>query len=166
MSTATRTFSGLLGTKFGMTQFWGEGNKLVPVTVIQVTPNVVTQIRTLEKDGYEAVQIAAGAIERPLVFPGNDRPGVMLADAARTYAVRYRAAPGQRAVIATTSDTAYRAALDLQACGVEVALVADARPTADGPLPAAARAARASLSHGGGHGAVREVCDLLLAHGR
>ncbi len=87
------------------------------------------------------VVIAAGAIERPLVFPGNDRPGVMLADAARTYAVRYRAAPGQRAVIATTSDTAYRAALDLQACGVEVALVADARPTADGPLPAAARAA-------------------------
>lgn len=87
------------------------------------------------------VVIAAGAIERPLVFPGNDRPGVMLADAARTYAVRYRAAPGARAVIATTSDTAYRAALDLQACGVEVALVADARPTADGPLPAAARAA-------------------------
>ena len=87
------------------------------------------------------VVIAAGAIERPLVFPGNDRPGVMLADAARTYAVRYRAAPGQRAVIATTSDTAYRAALDLQACGVEVALIADARPTADGPLPAAARAA-------------------------
>ena len=87
------------------------------------------------------VVIAAGAIERPLVFPGNDRPGVMLADAARTYAVRYRAAPGQRAVIATTSDTAYRAALDLQACGVEVALIADARPAADGPLPAAARAA-------------------------
>jgi large subunit ribosomal protein L3 len=63
MSTATRTFSGLLGTKLGMTQVWGEGNKLVPVTVIQVTPNVVTQIRTLEKDGYVAVQIAAGAID-------------------------------------------------------------------------------------------------------
>jgi large subunit ribosomal protein L3 len=63
MSTATRTFSGLLGTKLGMTQVWGEGNKLVPVTVIQVTPNVVTQIRTIEKDGYEAVQIAAGAID-------------------------------------------------------------------------------------------------------
>jgi len=87
------------------------------------------------------VVIAAGAIERPLVFPGNDRPGVMLADAARTFAVRYNAAPGQRAVIATTSDTAYRAALDLQACGVEVALIADARFRADGPLPAAARAA-------------------------
>jgi large subunit ribosomal protein L3 len=63
MSNATRTFSGLLGTKLGMTQVWGEGNKLVPVTVIQVTPNVVTQIRTAAKDGYEAVQIAAGAID-------------------------------------------------------------------------------------------------------
>ena len=63
MSNATRTFSGLLGTKLGMTQVWGEGNRLVPVTVIQVTPNVVTQIRTAEKDGYEAVQIAAGAID-------------------------------------------------------------------------------------------------------
>jgi len=87
------------------------------------------------------VVIAAGSHERPLVFPGNDRPGVMLADAARTYATRYGAPPGRRAVIATTSDTAYRAALDLQACGVEVALIADGRAAADGPLPRAARAA-------------------------
>jgi len=63
MSTATRTFSGLLGTKLGMTQVWGENNTLVPVTVIEVTPNVVTQIRTPEKDGYSAVQIAAGRID-------------------------------------------------------------------------------------------------------
>jgi large subunit ribosomal protein L3 len=63
MSTATRTFNGVLGTKLGMTQVWGEGNALVPVTVIQVTPNVVTQIRTPEKDGYAAVQIAAGAVD-------------------------------------------------------------------------------------------------------
>jgi len=63
MSTATRTFSGLLGTKLGMTQVWGEGNVLVPVTVIEVTPNVVTQIRTPEKDGYTAVQIATGRID-------------------------------------------------------------------------------------------------------
>jgi large subunit ribosomal protein L3 len=63
MSTATRTFSGLLGTKLGMTQVWGEGNALVPVTVIQVTPNVVTQIRTPEVDGYTAIQIAAGQVD-------------------------------------------------------------------------------------------------------
>jgi large subunit ribosomal protein L3 len=54
---------GLLGTKLGMTQVWNENGKLVPVTVIQVAPNVVTQVRTPEKDGYNAVQIASGQID-------------------------------------------------------------------------------------------------------
>ncbi|MGH3706017.1 MAG: 50S ribosomal protein L3 [Agromyces sp.] len=54
---------GLLGTKLGMTQVWDENNKLVPVTVIEIAPNVVTQLRTVANDGYEAVQIAAGAID-------------------------------------------------------------------------------------------------------
>jgi large subunit ribosomal protein L3 len=63
MSTANKTSKGLLGTKLGMTQVWDENNKLVPVTVIEITPNVVTQIRTAEVDGYSAVQIAAGAID-------------------------------------------------------------------------------------------------------
>ncbi|HEY8588331.1 MAG TPA: 50S ribosomal protein L3 [Naasia sp.] len=63
MSTATKTFKGLLGTKLGMTQVWNEQGKLVPVTVIQVSPNVVTQIRTPEVDGYTAVQLAAGPID-------------------------------------------------------------------------------------------------------
>jgi large subunit ribosomal protein L3 len=63
MSSATKNVKGLLGTKLGMTQVWDENNKLVPVTVIEIAPNVVTQLRTVEKDGYEAVQIAAGAID-------------------------------------------------------------------------------------------------------
>ena len=54
---------GLLGTKLGMTQVWDENGKLVPVTVIEVAPNVVTQVRSVEKDGYNAVQIAAGQID-------------------------------------------------------------------------------------------------------
>ena len=54
---------GLLGTKLGMTQVWDAENRLVPVTVIQVSTNVVTEIMTVEKNGYEAVQIAAGAID-------------------------------------------------------------------------------------------------------
>ena len=61
--TATRTSKGLLGIKLGMTQVWDASGKLVPVTAIKVDPNVVTQIRTVEQDGYEAVQIAAGAID-------------------------------------------------------------------------------------------------------
>jgi len=109
------------------------------------------------------VVIAAGAIERPLVFPGNDRPGVMLADAARTYAVRYGATPGRRAVITTTSDTAYRAALDLQACGVDVALLADARPVADGALPDAARAAGIRVEAGMQVLGTRGRCGIRVA---
>ena len=63
MSTATKNVKGLLGTKLGMTQVWDENNKLIPVTVIEIAPNVVTQLRTPEKDGYTAIQIAAGAID-------------------------------------------------------------------------------------------------------
>jgi large subunit ribosomal protein L3 len=54
---------GLLGTKLGMTQVWNEQGKLIPVTVIELATNVVTQIRTPEKDGYNAVQIAYGQID-------------------------------------------------------------------------------------------------------
>jgi len=59
----TKTSRGLLGTKLGMTQVWDENNQLVPVTVIEITPNVVTQLRTPEADGYSAVQIAYGRID-------------------------------------------------------------------------------------------------------
>lgn len=54
---------GILGVKLGMTQVFDENNKVIPVTVIEAGPCVVTQIRTLEKDGYEAVQMAFGAID-------------------------------------------------------------------------------------------------------
>ncbi len=59
----SKVSKGLLGTKLGMTQVWDENNKLVPVTVIEIAPNVVTQVRTPEKDGYNAVQIAYGQID-------------------------------------------------------------------------------------------------------
>ncbi|KGM14563.1 50S ribosomal protein L3 [Cellulomonas bogoriensis] len=52
-----------LGTKLGMTQVWDEAGKLVPVTVVQVGTNVVTQVRTAETDGYAAVQLAYGQID-------------------------------------------------------------------------------------------------------
>ncbi|EYT66122.1 MULTISPECIES: 50S ribosomal protein L3 [Curtobacterium] len=63
MANSTKTVKGLLGKKLGMTQVWDENNKFIPVTVIEVGPNVVTQIRNAERDGYEAIQIAAGAID-------------------------------------------------------------------------------------------------------
>ena len=59
----TKTIKGLLGKKLGMTQVWDASNKLIPVTVVEITPNVVTQLRTPEVDGYSAVQIAYGQID-------------------------------------------------------------------------------------------------------
>ena len=87
------------------------------------------------------VVLATGAIERPLVFADNDRPGVMLAEAARRYLHQYGVKVGGRVVIVTAHDGAYRAALDLNDAGVKVELVSDLRDDAEGPLPQAARAA-------------------------
>ncbi|TCO65339.1 50S ribosomal protein L3 [Actinocrispum wychmicini] len=58
-----RQVKGILGTKLGMTQVFDEANRIVPVTVVQAGPNVVTQVRTQETDGYVAVQLAFGAID-------------------------------------------------------------------------------------------------------
>ncbi|MCQ8187732.1 sarcosine oxidase subunit alpha family protein [Streptomyces sp. RCU064] len=74
------------------------------------------------------VVLATGAHERPLVFAGNDRPGVMLAAAVRSYLNRYAVAPGSRAVVSTTNDSAYDTVADLHAAGIDIAAVVDARP--------------------------------------
>jgi sarcosine oxidase, subunit alpha len=127
------------------------------------------------------VVLAAGAIERPLVFGGNDRPGIMLAGAARTYLNRYGVLPGRRAVVVTADDAAYRTALDLQAAGVEIALIADLRARVQGPWPEAARRSaiavqtqaavsgtrgRLRVSHLGVAGRARTLrCDLVLMSG-
>ncbi|MGH8204353.1 MAG: sarcosine oxidase subunit alpha, partial [Steroidobacteraceae bacterium] len=73
------------------------------------------------------VVLATGAIEQPLVFPGNDRPGIMLAGAARTFLKRYGVRAGTRAVVVTAADGACRAAADLEAAGTEIAAIADLR---------------------------------------
>ena len=87
------------------------------------------------------VVLTTGAIERPLVFPDNDRPGIMLADAARTFLTRYGVKVGSRIVVATVHDSAYRAALDLHEAGVTIQLIVDLRSTVSGPLVDAVRAA-------------------------
>ena len=87
------------------------------------------------------VVLATGAIEQPLVFPGNDRPGIMLAGAAQTYLNRYGVRAGSRAVVVTETDSGWRAALDLQSAGLQVAAIADLRASADGVLVKAARTA-------------------------
>ncbi|MFF5370612.1 sarcosine oxidase subunit alpha family protein [Streptomyces sp. NPDC013187] len=74
------------------------------------------------------VVLATGAHERPLVFAGNDRPGVMLSSAVRTYLNRYAVAPGSRVVVSTTNDSAYDTVADLHTAGIGIAAVVDARP--------------------------------------
>ena len=63
MTTQNKTVKGLLGKKLGMTQVWDANNKLVPVTVIEAGSNVVTQIKSVDTDGYVAIQVAFGAIK-------------------------------------------------------------------------------------------------------
>ncbi|MGY1806941.1 2Fe-2S iron-sulfur cluster-binding protein [Blastococcus sp. SYSU D00669] len=75
-----------------------------------------------------SVVVATGAHERPVVFADNDRPGIMLAGAARTFLHRYGVLPGREAVVFTTNDSAYDAALDLHRAGVRVQAVVDPRP--------------------------------------
>jgi sarcosine oxidase subunit alpha len=135
------------------------------------------------------VVLATGAIERPLVFPDNDRPGIMLADAAATFATRYGVKPGNRAVVFTACDTAYDAAHALKRAGVEIAAILDLRAATGEGVAECARAAgipvhssavitgtegKLRVSHvftgrlmpdGGVIGLDRIACDLVLMSG-
>ena len=81
------------------------------------------------------VVLASGAIERPLVFTDNDRPGIMLASAAQCYVDQYGVKPGARAVLFTNNDSGYEAAAVLARSGIEIAALVDPRPqAAPGPV--------------------------------
>jgi sarcosine oxidase subunit alpha len=102
----------------------------------------VWQAATLHQVRARQLVFATGVVEQPLVFAGNDLPGVMLSGGALRLASLYAAAPGTRAVVVTTSDRGLDAALALQATGVEVVAVADLRRPSP-PTPAAAALQRA-----------------------
>ncbi|MGI5404705.1 sarcosine oxidase subunit delta family protein [Streptomyces sp. CA-135486] len=106
------------------------------------------------------VVLATGAHERSLAFADNDRPGVMLAASARTYANRYGVLPGRRAVIFTTNDSAYAAALDLAAAGVDITAVVDTRPE---PGEWARRAQDAGIEVLAGHAVVATEGEQRLS---
>ncbi len=82
------------------------------------------------------VILATGATERPLVFGNNDKPGIMLASAARAYVNRYAVRPGRRALVVTNNNDAYRSAIDLQNAGVRVVALIDSRAHPETPLVA------------------------------
>ncbi|MBR0554778.1 sarcosine oxidase subunit alpha family protein [Ciceribacter sp. L1K23] len=83
--------------------------------------------------------LATGAEERPLVFGGNDRPGVMMAGAARTYLNRYGVAVGQKVAIFSNGGSGYKAAADFVAAGIEVAAVIDSRAGSTDTAPEGVR---------------------------
>jgi sarcosine oxidase subunit alpha len=94
------------------------------------------------------VVLATGAAERPLIFANNDRPGIMLASAVSTYANRYAVKPGKQAVIFTNNDSAYQAALDLKAAGVEVVAVVDVRTDSASEIANTVRSAGIQVING------------------
>ena len=87
----------------------------------------------------KTIVTATGAIERPLSFAGNDIPGVMLAGAVRDYAVNFGVSVGDRTVVVTNNDDAYRTAIALSEAGLTIPAIIDARPDADSALIARAR---------------------------
>jgi methylglutamate dehydrogenase subunit C len=107
------------------------------LVVMSVKPDQHPAYMILEQCRAKTIIIATGAIERPLVFENNDRPGVMLASAVRTYLNRYALAPKKRAVIVTNNDSAYQTAFELAEADVAVT-VAEQRSTLSGDLLAKA----------------------------
>lgn len=93
--------------------------------------------------------LCAGAFERPLLFGNNDRPGVMLAGAVRTYVNRFGAAPGRSAVVFADNDDAFRTVADLADAGIDVAAVVDPRGEPSGSVQSLAEAANAPYFGGG-----------------
>ena len=87
-----------------------------------------------------SVILATGGIERPIVFPDNDRPGIMLAGAVRVYLNRYGVRAGSRIIVLTSNDDGYRTALDLADAGATIAAVLDMRAELRGFLPQQAQA--------------------------
>ncbi|MBM3571445.1 MAG: FAD-dependent oxidoreductase, partial [Alphaproteobacteria bacterium] len=122
------------------------------LTVIERAPRQAWLHQRNWKVRAAQVVVATGAIERPLVFPNNDRPGVMLASAAQSYVNAFAVRPGRRAVFFTNNDSAYGAARDLQAAGVTVMAMVDTRPEV--PAEAAAWARTAGIELLAGHGLV------------
>ncbi|QRM53929.1 sarcosine oxidase subunit alpha family protein [Sinorhizobium sp. BG8] len=129
-------------TAFG----WYDGNVFGAIERVQkhvALPDPKRPVERLWRIAARQAILATGAEERPLVFGGNDRPGVMMAGALRTYLNRYAVAAGKRVALFTTNDTAYATASDLEARGVEVAAIIDSRDA-----PSASWSGRARLITG------------------
>jgi heterotetrameric sarcosine oxidase alpha subunit len=138
-------------TAFG----WYDGNVFGAVERVQKhvrEPRAGLPVERLWRIVAKRALLATGAEERPLVFGGNDTPGVMMASAARSYLNRYGVAFGKKTAIFTTNDSGYALARDLEVAGVEVAAVVDSRPDASISWTGGARVIKGAFvcdAHGG-----------------
>lgn len=116
-------------TAFG----WYDGNVFGAVERVQkhvAIPAANRPVERLWRIVAKQALLATGSEERPLVFGGNDIPGVMMAGAMRSYLNRYAVAPGQRVAIFTTNDSGYALARDLEAAGIVPVAIIDSRNSA------------------------------------
>ena len=95
--------------------------------VLTITDRSTAGVKRFWKVRAKEVVLATGAIEQPLVFENNDRPGIMLANAAMEYVNRYAVKPADVMVVATNNDSAYQVAFALHDSGVRVPVIVDAR---------------------------------------
>jgi sarcosine oxidase subunit alpha len=112
--------------------------------------------------------LAAGAIERPIVFGGNDRPGVMMASAVRTYLNRFGVAAGRRACVFTATDDGWKTAIDLANAGVAIEAIVDARVDVNASLAATAQRIGVRFIAGGrvvGAGGGRSLSGVTVQEG-
>ncbi len=114
------------------------------------TPNAVGPRHRMWRIRASQIVTATGAIERPLSFAGNDVPGVMLAAAVRDYVMDYGVSIGDRTVVVTNNDDAYRTAIALKNSGLEVPVILDARASGGGALADEARALGIRVENGKG----------------
>jgi sarcosine oxidase subunit alpha len=97
------------------------------VTVLERRPDKAWVRERLWKVRARRIILATGAIERPITFADNDRPGIMLTSAASNYCLRYGVKPGKRAVLFTNNNSSYRHAIELLESGIDVAAIVDLR---------------------------------------
>jgi sarcosine oxidase subunit alpha len=114
------------------------------VAAIEVLDENSQTRERLWKLRVEHIVLACGAFERPMLFPDNDRPGVMLASAVQRYAELYGVACGRRVLIAAACDSAYGVAHSLRAAGIEVTAIIDHRDETDAQAPTGVPVYRAS----------------------
>ncbi|AVA22601.1 MULTISPECIES: sarcosine oxidase subunit alpha family protein [unclassified Rhizobium] len=121
---------------------WYDDNVFGAVEKVQkhvAMPSPDLPVERLWRIAAKRAILATGAEERPLVCGGNDRPGVMMAGAMRSYLNRYGVVAGQKVAVFTNGGSGYRTALDLAAEGVEIAAIIDTRSASSDPAPPGVR---------------------------